>query len=75
VPEYPAELAALNRTYVNVVELTVGAVLEERPELVRLAAMLDPNAGATLALEEIDALCAELARAHGDLLPPALRVR
>ncbi len=29
------QLAALNRTFVNVVELTVRAVLEERPELVR----------------------------------------
>jgi alpha-galactosidase len=65
VPEYPAELAALNRTYANVVELTVRAVLDERPELVRIAAMLDPNASATLTLDEIDALCDELAAAHG----------
>ena len=73
VPEYPAELAALNRTFNNVVELTVRAVLEQRPELVRLAAMLDPNASATLTLDEIDALCDELTRAHGDLIPAALR--
>jgi alpha-galactosidase len=73
VPEYPAELAALNRTYVNVVELTVRAVLEERPELVRCAAMLDPNTAATLTLDEIDALCDELTAAHGDALPAALR--
>jgi alpha-galactosidase len=72
VPEYPPELAALNRTYVNVVELTVRAVLEERPQLVRQAAMLDPNTAATLTLDEIDALCDELTAAHGDLLPPAL---
>jgi alpha-galactosidase len=73
VPEYPAHLAALNRTFVNVVELTVRAVLDERPELVRLAAMLDPNAGATLTLDQIDAMCAELTRAHGDLIPTGLR--
>ena len=73
VPEYPPELAALNRTYVNVVELTVRAVLEQRPELVRHAAMLDPNASATLTLNEIEALCDELIRAHGDSLPAWLR--
>jgi alpha-galactosidase len=72
VPEYPPELAALNRTYVNVVELTVRAVLDERPQLVRQAAMLDPNTAATLTLDEIDALCDDLTAAHGDLLPPAL---
>jgi len=74
VPDYPPELAALNRTFENVVELTVRAVLEERPELVRQAAMLDPNAAATLTLDELDALCDDLTRAHGDALPAALRV-
>jgi alpha-galactosidase len=73
VHEYPAELAALNRTFNNVVELTVRAVLEGRPELVRHAAMLDPNVAATLTLDQIDALCDELTLAHGDLIPAALR--
>ena len=73
VPGYPPELAALNRTFENVVELTVRAVLEGRPELVRQAAMLDPNTAATLTLDEIDALCDELTRAHGDALPEKLR--
>ena len=35
VLDYPPQLAALNRTYANVVELTVRAVLEERPDYVR----------------------------------------
>jgi len=73
VPDYPPELAALNRTFENVVELTVRAVLEERPELVRQAAMLDPNTAATLTLDAIDDLCGELTRAHGAALPTALR--
>jgi alpha-galactosidase len=73
VPEYPPELAGLNRTFNNVVELTVRAVLEGRPELVRLAATLDPNAAATLTLDEIGALCDELTAAHGDLIPASLR--
>jgi alpha-galactosidase len=75
VLDYPPHLAALNRTYVNVVELTVRAVLEERPEWVRLAAALDPNTSATLTLDEIDALCDELTEAHGDLIPAGLRRR
>ena len=55
----------------NVVELTVRAVLESRPDHVRHAVMLDPRAGATLTLDEIYALCDELTRAHGDLIPQA----
>ena len=35
--------------------------------------MLDPNTAATLTLDQIDELCDELTRAHGDALPPALR--
>jgi alpha-galactosidase len=73
VPEYPPQLAALNRTFTNVVELTVRAVLDGRPEHIRHAAMLDPNTAATLTLDEIDALCAELTRAHGDWIPEELR--
>ena len=75
VLDYPPQLAALNRTYVNVVELTVRAVLDERPDYVRLAAALDPNASASLTLEEIDAACDELFAAHGDLMPATLRER
>jgi alpha-galactosidase len=73
VAEYPAQLAALNRTYANVVELTVRAVLESRPDHVRHAAMLDPATAAALTLDEIDALCNELTVAHGDLIPAGLR--
>jgi alpha-galactosidase len=73
VPEFPAQLAALNRTYANVVELTVRAVLESRPDHVRHAAMLDPSTAAALRLDEIDALCDELTAAHGELIPSGLR--
>ena len=58
----PPQCAALNRTFLYVVELTVRAALEGRPDHVRHAAMLDPNAAATLTLDEIDALCDELTR-------------
>jgi len=75
VPDYPPHLAALNRTMLNPIELTVRAVLDGRPDYVRDAAMLDPNTGATLTLDQIDAMCDELTRAHGDLIPEALRVQ
>ena len=73
VLDYPPQLAALNRTYASVVELTVRAVLEERPDYVRIAALLDPSTSATLTLDQVDALCDELTLAHGDLMPAGLR--
>ena len=74
VPDYPAQLAALNRTYASVVDLTVRAVLESRPDHIRHAAMLDPATAAALTLDEIDALCDELTLAHGDLIPAGLQI-
>src|SRR5262249_46018804 len=73
VLDYPAHLAALNRTYANVVELTVRGVLDERADYLRLAALLDPNTSASLTIAEVEALCDELTDAHGDLMPAALR--
>jgi alpha-galactosidase len=73
VGELPPQLAALNRTYLNVAELTVKAALEGRPEYVRQAVMLDPNAAASLSLDAIWEMCDELTAAHGDALPEALR--
>ncbi|WP_327106158.1 alpha-glucosidase/alpha-galactosidase [Nonomuraea glycinis] len=69
----PPQLAALNRTYVSVNELTVRAALEGRPEYVRHAVMVDPNASATLSLDAIWRMCDDLTKAHGDLLPAELR--
>ena len=69
----PPQLAALNRTFLNVVELTVRAALEQRREHVYHAAMLDPNAAATLTLDQIVMLCDELIEAHGDLIPEGIR--
>jgi alpha-galactosidase len=75
VKDYPAQLAGLNRTYASVVDLTVRAVLESRPDHIRHAAMLDGATAAVLTLDEIDALCDELTWAHGDLIPAGLRTR
>ncbi|WP_062432817.1 family 4 glycosyl hydrolase [Herbidospora daliensis] len=69
----PVQLAALNRTYLNVVELTVTAALEQRRSAVYQAVMLDPATSAALPPAAIEALCDELIAAHGALLPPGLR--
>ncbi len=69
----PPQLAALNRTFLNVVELTVRAVLEGDRRHAYQAALLDPNAGATLTTREIVAMCDDLFEAHGELMPAALR--
>jgi alpha-galactosidase len=73
VGELPPQLAALNRTFANVCELTVRAALDGKPEHVYHAAMLDPNAAASLTLDEIEALVDDLLAAHGDALPESLR--
>jgi len=69
----PLQCAALNRSFVNVGQLTVQAALDGDPRMVRQAAMVDPNTAATLTVDQIWALCDELTAAHGDLLPAALR--
>jgi alpha-galactosidase len=69
----PPQLAALNRTFLNPVELTVRAALEGDRDHVRHAAMLDPNAAGSLDLDTIDAICDELLAAHADALPAGLR--
>ena len=51
-----AAVAALNRTFLNVCELTVRAALEGGRDHVRHAALLDPNASATLSPEAISEL-------------------
>jgi alpha-galactosidase len=68
----PAQLAALNRTFLNVVELTVRAALDGNVQHVYQAALLDPNASATLTTSQIVAMCDDLLDAHKALLPPGL---
>ena len=73
VGELPAQCAALNRSFLNPVELTVRAAVDGDPRLVRAAAMTDPNTAATLTVDQIWDLCDRLTAAHGDLLPEPLR--
>jgi alpha-galactosidase len=73
VGDLPPQCAALNRSFLNVGELTVRAALEQDPMMVRQAVMMDPNAAATLRVDQMFDLCNDLVAAHGDLLPPWLR--
>ncbi|MFI8849716.1 alpha-glucosidase/alpha-galactosidase [Streptomyces sp. NPDC053499] len=69
----PAQLAALNRTYLSTTELVVRAALEDAPTAIRQAAMTDPATAATLSPERIWELCDAMVEAHGDRLQPGLR--
>ncbi len=65
----PPQLAAMNRTNINVQQLTVEAALTGKREYVYHAVMMDPHASSVLSLDEIWAMVDELIEAHGDLLP------
>ena len=69
----PAQCLALNRTFVNVAELTVRAAVEGSRDLVYHAALLDPNTAATLPTTETVDMVDDLIAAHGDLIPEPIR--
>lgn len=69
----PPQCAALNRTMVNVADLTVRAALEGRRDHVYQAVLMDPNAGATLTIGQVRDMVDELIEAHGELLPEGIR--
>lgn len=64
VGELPPQLAALDRTQINVQELVVRAVLERRKEYVYYAALLDPLATAVMDADRIVKMTDELFEAH-----------
>jgi alpha-galactosidase len=68
----PPACLALNRTFLNVVDLTVRAVVEGSRRLVYQAALVDPNTAATLTVEAIVEMVDELIDAHGELIPEAI---
>jgi len=69
VGQLPPQLAALNRTNINVQELTVCAALTNVKQYVYHAAMLDPHTAAELSLDQIWSLVDDLFDAHGDMIP------
>ena len=69
VDNIPPQLTALMRTQINVQELTVRALVDENPEHIYHAAMMDPHTAAELDLRQIRSLVDDLLVAHGDWLP------
>jgi alpha-galactosidase len=65
VGRLPEQLAALNRTNINVQLLTIEAAFTGARESVYHAAMLDPHTGSELTLDQVRALCDDLIEAHG----------
>ena len=75
INDIPPQLTALMRTQINVQELTVRALLDENPEHIYHAAMMDPHTAAELDMRQIRSLVDELLIAHGDWLPDWTRKR
>lgn len=69
IDHVPPQLAAIMRSNINVQELTVEAMMQERRDHIYHAAMMDPHTGAELDLEQIWQLMDELIEAHGEWLP------
>jgi alpha-galactosidase len=69
VGDLPQQLAALNRTNINVQLLTIEAALTLKKEYIYMAAMLDPHTASELSIDDIYSLCDDLIAAHGSWLP------
>ena len=69
VGKLPTQLAAVNRTNINVQELTVEAAMTLEKDKIYQAALMDPHANSELSIAEIKAMVDELIAAHGDYLP------
>lgn len=65
----PPHLAAMNRTNINVQQLTVEAALTGSRDHVYHAVMMDPHTASVLSLDEIWRMTDELIEAHGSRLP------
>ncbi|HMN60196.1 MAG TPA: alpha-glucosidase/alpha-galactosidase [Anaerolinea sp.] len=69
VGDLPPQLAALNRTNINVQELIVEAALSGDTEAVYHAVMLDPLTAAVCTLPQIHAMVTEMLEAESQWLP------
>ncbi len=64
IGDLPEQLAAMNRTNINVQLLTIEAARSHKMEDIYRAAMLEPHTVAELSLDDIVAMCDELVAAH-----------
>jgi alpha-galactosidase len=75
IGHYPPQLAALNRTNINVQELTVEAALAGDVEAVHHAVMLDPLTAAVCTLPQIRSMVDEMLGAQARWLPQFSEIR
>ncbi len=69
VGDLPTQCAALNMTNINVQLLTIEAALTLKKEAIYHAALLDPHTCSELSIDDTIAMCNDLIKAHGDMLP------
>ena len=69
IGDLPQVCAALNRTNINVQLLAIEAALKRKKEYIYQAAMLDPHTAAELSIDKIIAMCDDMIKAHGNMLP------
>lgn len=69
VGDLPEQLAALNRTNINVQNMTIEAAKQRSKDMVYMAAYLDPHTAAELSLDDIKSMCDDLFAAHKGWLP------
>jgi alpha-galactosidase len=72
VGDLPPQLAALDRSNVDVQRLAVRAALEHDQDALRRAIKLDPLTGAACTLDEIDDMIDDLLAANAEYLPDDL---
>ena len=65
----PEQLAAMNRTNINVQLLTIEAAHTRNKEAIYRAALLEPHTASELSIDDIIHMCDELIEAHGSFLP------
>ena len=69
VGKLPEQLAALNRTNINVQLMILEAARTRKKDAVYQAAMLDPHLASELSIDDIVGLCDDLIEAHTGWLP------
>lgn len=69
VGNLPEQLAALNRTNINMQLLAIEAATTLKKDYIYMSALLDPHTSAELSIDDTIALCDDLIEAHGNWLP------
>ena len=69
IGDLPEQLAALNRTNINVQLMTIEAGKTRKRDCVYQAAYLDPHTASELSMDDIKSMCDEMFAAHGNWLP------